>query len=306
MKTTPPYWWEHAPRENTPEITPPAAVDIAIVGAGFSGLSAALTLARAGRSVVLFEAGQLGEGASSRNGGMVGSSFHKLGIAGLQAQYGVEKTNEIIRESIGFVGFIDDFLKAENIDADFKRSGRFRGALSPDHFAKMVSEFQIFHESCGVQGSIVPSGDLAAETGSKRFHGGVVYDMDGGLHPAKFHNGLIAKLRAIGVTIIANCPVTSIDRTNASFTLHTPLGTTKADRVALCTNAYTGPQFRHQHRRVLPLRSAIIATDPIAPDLMARLMPKGRVCGDSRRIVAYYTAPHPMVRASCLVAVPLA
>jgi glycine/D-amino acid oxidase-like deaminating enzyme len=287
MKTTP-YWWEHAPREDTPEITPPTTVDVAIVGAGFSGLSAAITLARAGLSVVVYEAGQLGEGASSRNGGMVGSSFHKLGIAGLQAQYGFTKTNEIIRESVGFVDFIDDFLKSENIDADFKRSGRFRGALSSDHFTKMASEFESFRESCGVQGSVVQSCDLAAETGSKRFHGGVVYDMDGGLHPAKFHNGLIAKLRAIGVIIIANCPVTSIDRTNAGFTLHTPLGATKAERVALCTNAYTGPQFRYQYRRVLPLRSAMIATDPIAPDLMTRLMPKGRVCGDSRRIVAYY------------------
>ena len=90
MKTYP-YWWEHAPREASQPVELPNKVDVAIVGAGYSGLSAALVLARAGLSVAVFEAGQLGEGASSRNGGMVGPSFHKLGIAGLKAQYGEEK-----------------------------------------------------------------------------------------------------------------------------------------------------------------------------------------------------------------------
>ena len=90
MKHTP-YWWEHAPREAPQFVEQPKKVDVAIIGAGFSGLSTALVLARAGLSVAVFEAGQIGEGASSRNGGMVGPSFHKLGIAGLNSQYGEEK-----------------------------------------------------------------------------------------------------------------------------------------------------------------------------------------------------------------------
>lgn len=287
MKTTP-FWWDDAPREDTPFIQPPVKADVAIVGAGFSGLSTALVLARAGLSVVVFEAGQLGTGGSSRNGGMVGSSFHKLGLQGLKDAYGEEKTNAIVSESVGFVDFIEGFLKSENIDAEFKRVGRFRGAMLPDHFAKMVKELDIFRDKCGIRGFVVPPKDLPGETGSPRFHGGVVYDMDGGLHPAKFHNGLIANARAAGVTIIANCPVTGISKNGDNHTVSTPYGTTVAQNIAICTNAYTGPQFPQLRRRILPMRSAMIATQELPADLMARLFPKSRVCGDSRRVVAYY------------------
>ncbi len=283
-----PYWWEEAPREIFKPVPPPVKVDVAIVGAGFSGLSAALVLARAGLKVVVYEAGQLGAGASSRNGGMVGPSFHKLGVAGLKAQYGLERTNEILRESVGFVDFIEKFLRSEEINADFARKGRFRGALKPAHFDKMANQFDMLRETCGLRGSIVSQANQGTETGSNKFYGGVVYDTDAGLHPAKFHNGLIAKVRAAGVTILANCAVNNIDKTQHGFNLVTTLGNTQAGRVAICTNGYTGPQFRHLHRRVLPLRSAMIATEELPAELISRLMPKGRVYGDSRRIVAYY------------------
>jgi glycine/D-amino acid oxidase-like deaminating enzyme len=287
MKTTP-YWWEHAPRETalSPEL--PGEVDVAIVGAGFTGLSAAYILARAGLSVAVFEAGQLGEGASSRNGGMVGPSFHKLGITGLKAQYGESKTNEILAESIGFVDFLESFLERENIDADFKRCGRFRGALRPSHFDAMARELETLQRACGVSGSLVGPADQAAETGSRRFFGGVVYDTDGGLHPAKYHDGLAARVRQLGATILTHTAVKEITRSAGQYHIATAQGTMLAERVAICTNGYTGAQFPEFRRRVLPLRSAIIATETIAPALMTQLMPKGRMCGDSRRIVAYY------------------
>ncbi len=291
MKHTP-YWWELAPREAPQpaeqQQNPPKKVDVAIVGAGYSGLSTALVLARAGLSVAVFEAGQIGEGASSRNGGMVGPSFHKLGIAGLISQYGKEKTNEIIRESVGYVDFLEDFLKKEKIDAQFSRNGRFRGALKPSHFDKMAQELEIFQNACGVKGEMIQRHQQEAETGSKRFFGGVVYHTDGGLHPALFHNGLVDKVREAGANILAHTPVEKLTRQNGSFTLETPSGTTQADKVAICTNGYTGPQFPEFRRRVLPIRSAIIATEPLPREVMSRLMPKNRVCGDSRRMIAYY------------------
>jgi len=287
MKTTP-YWWEQAPRENTRSIEMPARVDVAIVGAGYSGLNTAFILARQGLSVAVFEAGQLGEGASSRNGGMVGPSFHKLGIAGLRAQYGEAKTNEILGESVGFVGFLESFLKQENIDADFKRVGRFRGALKPAHFEAMARELESLQLTCGVSGALVNVSDLPSETGSQRFFGGVVYHQDAGLHPAKYHNALATRVRQLGATILPHTAVQEITSSTGEYCLTTTRGKLLAQRVAVCTNGYTGPQFPDLRRRVLPLRSAIIATDKIDPALMSQLMPNARMCGDSRRIVAYY------------------
>lgn len=285
-----PYWWLDAPRP--PEISQdqPAKVDVAIVGAGFTGLNAALVLARAGLTVAVFEAGLLGEGASTRNGGMVGPSFHKLGIDGLRAKYGPDRTNDIIRESIGFVDYLDAFLKAEGIDAELERNGRFRGALQPKHYDDMQRQLESLKSACGVEGFMVPRKDQAAETGSQRFFGGVVYNTDGGLHPAKYHDGLAARVTEAGALILPHTPVKKINRVARGYEISTPRGKTLATHVAICTNGYSTQPFAGLRRRVLPLRSAMIATAPIDPAVMDRLMPKRRICGDSRRIVAYYRA----------------
>ena len=287
MKTTP-YWWEQAPREAacSPEL--PAKVDVAIIGAGYSGLNTAFILAQQGLSVAVFEAGQLGEGASSRNGGMVGPSFHKLGIAGLRAQYGEARTNEILSESVGFVDFLESFLEQQNIDADFKRVGRFRGALKPAHFDAMARELEGLQLTCGVSGALVNVSDLSSETGSPRFFGGVVYHQDAGLHPAKYHNALADRVRQLGATIFTHTAAKEIASTTSEYCITTTRGKLLAQRVAICTNGYTGPEFPDLRRRILPLRSAIIATEIIDPALMSQLIPNARMCGDSRRIVAYY------------------
>ncbi|MBL4873618.1 MAG: FAD-binding oxidoreductase [Rhodobacteraceae bacterium] len=283
-----PYWWLDAPRPPEQPQDQPASVDVAIVGAGFTGLNTALVVARAGVSVAVFESGQLGEGASTRNGGMIGPSFHKLGIDGLRAKYGLDRTNDIIRESIGFVDYLDTFLKTEGIAAGFERNGRFRGALRPKHYDDMQRQLESLQKACGLEGFMVPQKDQAVETGSQRFFGGVVYTTDGGLHPAKYHDGLVARVNKAGALILPHTPVENIDRAAWGYVISTPKGKTRATHVAICTNGYTTRPFAGLRRRVLPLRSAMIATAPIDPTLMCRFMPKNRIYGDSRRMVAYY------------------
>ncbi len=288
MKQTP-YWWEAAPRNlDRDDQRVDTTTDVVVIGGGYTGLSTALVLARAGVKVTLFEAGCLGEGASSRNGGMVGPSFHKLGIAGLKSVYGHEKTSEILKESLGFVDFLENFIGDEKIDADFQRVGRFRGALKPAHYDQMARQLEDLTRETGLKGHMVSAKDQATETGSQKFCGGLVYTQDGGLHPGKYYDGFLELVKKAGVAIHAYTPVEAVEKTSTGFAVTTDKGVITATNVAICTNGYTGKAFPEWRRRLLPIRSAMIATDEISPEMMDRLMPKKRMYGDSRRLVAYY------------------
>ena len=283
-----PYWWEEAPRvQEEPESVPDAA-DVVIVGSGFSGLCTARTLARAGKSVVVCESGVLGFGASTRNGGMLGPSFHKLGVKGLKAHYGEERTHGILNESIGFVDFIRELTEADGIDCDFRQVGRFRGACKPAHYEQMAREIEEQVKATGIEAEAVPANEVRSEIGTDLFHGGIRYHIDGGLHPGKYHDGLVRVVRQAGAIVSARTLVTGIEKTASGFRVNTSAGTIAATQVAVCTNGYTGkvtPWFR---KRVLPIRSSLIATEELDESVMKELMPTGRCYGDSRRIMAYY------------------
>ena len=283
-----PYWWQEAPRreENPPDL--PTEVDVLIVGGGFSGLCAARVLAKAGKSVLICEAEYIGYGASTRNGGMLGPSFHKLGVAGLKACYGAERTYAILRESIGFIDGVAALIEEENIDCDFVRSGRFRCASRPEHYKQMARELEPFVTEVGLEAEMIPAARVREEIGSEHFYGGAYYHNDGGLHPAKYHDGLIKAVRARGAQVAPAARVTGLQRNSHGFSVVTSRGTVTAGQVAICTNGYTStvtPWFR---RRLLPIRSAMIATEELSAKLMQELMPTRRMYGDSRRVMAYY------------------
>ena len=287
-----PYWQDTTgPLANgvvqEPDALPEHA-EVAIIGAGYTGLSAALTLARAGREVVVLDAEGPGAGCSSRNGGLVGPSFHKLGLAGLAARHGTMNAQNILAESRDCLEFLLEFIDLEKIDCDLHRSGRFRGADRPEHYEEMAREIEGLRRGVGLDADMVPRSEQHAEIGSDAYYGGAVYHRDGHLHPARYLAGLVERVHAAGARIVGQAPVTGVRRDAGQLTLAIGPRRLVTDQVLVATNGYTPPALGWFRRRVIPLRSAVIATEAVEPSLISELSPKDRGFGGTSRLVLYY------------------
>ena len=286
-----PYWWEAAPRPQLPPAEVPRSADVAVVGSGYTGLSAALTLARAGRSVVVLEADAPGEGASSRNGGMCGG-FFKIGFAEMSERLGLAGATAIYREGQAALDYLAHLIEREQIDCHFARMGRFTGAHTPGRYQAMARDAELLRKHVGLEVHMVPRGEQHGEIGSDAYHGGRVLPHDGGLHPALYHQGLLDRVLAAGAAVAAHTPVTGVVREREGFTVVTSRGRIAAREVIVATNGYTGKATPWFRRRLIPVGSFIIATEPVAPETMARLMPKRRMLTDTKKIL-YYFRPSP-------------
>ena len=282
-----PYWWEEAPP--TPGDTPamPRSADVAVIGSGYTGLSAALTLARAGRSVVVFDSDTPGIGASSRNGGMLGS-WLKPSLDTLTRRYGPEAARALLDESREAYDFLGRFIAEEDIECDYAETGAFTGIVKPAQYEAMARETERLSRTIGVEADMVPRSEVRNEIGTDIYCGGRVTHRRAGLHPARYHAGLIGRVRESGATVAGNCPVTAIQRNGGDFTVTTPHASLKVRNVVVATNGYTGPVTPALRRRVIPVTSYMIATAPLSPNLMATLMPKGRMLTDSNRLLCYF------------------
>ena len=288
-----PYWWDDTelPEAQIAQssVTLPDSVGTLVVGAGYSGLSAALTLARAGRDVTVVDSDAIGFGCSSRNGGQIGPSFHKLGLAGLTASLGQTKAQAILHESMRTLAFLKQRIIDDKIDCDTQPDlGRFKGASRPADYETIARTTEELDKSIGLRFQMIPKTEQRSQIGSDHYHGGVVYLDDGLLHPAKYVLGLAQRVHEAGARIFAPARVTGVLRDGDGFTVQIAGKTITAREVLIATNGYSGPELPFFHRRIMPIRSAIIATEPLAPAVMNELFPTGRPIVDTSRLVPYY------------------
>ncbi|MEM9044943.1 MAG: FAD-binding oxidoreductase [Pseudomonadota bacterium] len=289
MKTTP-FWHEAAPPEASSEAQAPAEVEVAIVGSGFTGLNAAKTLTEAGRSVVVFEKGPPGAGASTRNGGMIGWG-HRGSMRKFARKYGAEQAKAMMAEARISLDYTVGLIESLKGDAKYAQTGRFLGAGSPKHFDDLANWARNEASALGMEFEIVSKAEQGAYIGTDLYHGGVFFPQHGALHPALFHKALLEATREIGAPVIDHCPIEEVTGGPDDWVLRHAQGETRAKELIYAGNGYTGGgggPFRPMARRLMPIPSYIIATERLGENWMASLFPKGCNIVETRSQHSYF------------------
>src|SRR6267378_4524642 len=276
---------------NIPAATPhdfPQTVDIAIIGAGFTGLSAARTMAKAGATVAVFDSQTIGWGASSRNGGMVLTGL-KLPAATLIDRYGKEATARMYAASLESIDFVEKLVREENIDCDFTRCGHLEVACKPKHFDDFRRTADETERHFNHKQRIIPKDQLQFEIGSAIYHGGLVDDTSAGLNPARFVAGLARAAERAGASIFEHSHVDQIQREGASgWKVATSRGTLRAKNVLVATSGYTSRVTPTLQKKIIPIGSYIIVTEILPEKVAAELSPRNRMIFDSKNYLYYY------------------
>lgn len=285
------YWLDGLPELPECPSDPPGTADVLIVGAGYTGLNAAIETARAGLKTLVLEAGAPGFGCSTRNGGQIGHGI-KPSLAALTQRYGAERGRAIRMEGMNAMRFIGARIEAEGIDCDYAKCGLYYAAHTPQHYEALSGLIEVREDGEGANGHLVPRAEQRRELGSDAYYGGAVFGDNAGLHPAKYLCGLLKVALKAGVTVTGDCRVRQVERAGSGFRAETAKGRVEADNVIVATNGYTTDISGWLRRRFMPINSNIIATEPLPRDLIDRLFPTDRMICDTRKIIYYYrTSP---------------
>ncbi len=252
-------------------------VDVAVIGAGFTGLSAALSLARQGVSVALLEAQQIGAGGSGRNGGHLNNGLaHGYGAA--KTHLGAARAHALYKAFDTSIEAIETVIAQEGIACDFRRAGKLKLASKPSHVADLRANFELIQREVDPQTAWIERGDLGAEVGTNEAHGAMLCGKSAMMHMGKYVVGLAQAVVRHGGVIWEQAPVIAREKYGTGWRITTPKGVVQAERVILATGAYSGAVasaplgwFR---RRMINVGSFIIATRPLTPSEIAPVSPR--------------------------------
>jgi glycine/D-amino acid oxidase-like deaminating enzyme len=286
------YWLTTVEMSTTDlSCTLPEIVDVAVIGAGFTGLSAARTLAKKGVSVAVLEAETIGWGASSRNGGMVLTGM-KLGVNKLISMYGRERTQRMYAASLASIDCVEQIVRDENIACNFSRCGHLEVACKQAHFDDYARQVEVIRREFNHELKIVPRGELRSEIGSDIYYGGMVDETSVGVNPARYVAGLGAAAIRAGAGVFEQTRALKIERESRQgkpgWKVTTSRGAIWAKNVFVGTSGYTGAATPALRKKIIPIGSYIIATEVLPEALARELSPRDRMIYDSKNYIYYY------------------
>jgi glycine/D-amino acid oxidase-like deaminating enzyme len=280
-------WTETAPLPTIPDSPLPASSDVVIIGAGYTGLSAARTLARLGLETTVLEQHTVGWGASSRNGGFILPGY-KPEMEELERRLGPERAAGMFRLTLDAIEHVAALIRDERIDCDFVRCGAVTLAAKPGHVAALEASARFLHERLGYQTELLRRADIGREIDTGRYHGALVDSGACAVHPARYVRGMATSAARAGARIQENVRVLRIRRAKGGFEIVTGDAVIRTREVLAATNGYTPRALAPLRRRIIPIGSYQIATAPLPSELAQRLVPRGRVFSDTKHLLYYF------------------
>jgi len=286
------YWLSTTDFPKTDPTRPlPEVVDVAVIGAGFTGLSAARSLAKRGAKVAVLDSETVGWGASSRNGGMVLTGL-KLGVNKLISMYGRERTQRMYAASLATIDCVEQIVREETIDCDFSRCGHLEVACKQKHFDDYARQAEVIDRDFNHKLRVVQRHELPSEIGSTIYYGGMVDEISAGCNPARYVAGLGRAVVKAGGGIFEHARVQAIERDSRQGELGWKLSTTRgglwAHEVFVGTSGYTSAVTPTIQKKIIPIGSFIITTEVLPAPLARELSPRNRMIYDSKNYLYYY------------------
>ena len=282
------FWHDTVEMPSGQEQTPlPEKVDVAIIGSGFTGLTAALTLAKRGVRVAVLEAETIGWGGSSRNGGMVLTGL-KISMQTAIKRYGRDMARQLFQCSLDTIDTVEQTIKEESIECGFARTGHLLVANKPNHYEILAHDVEFMAKEFNHAVRLIPRNEQRSEIGTGLYYGALVDEVSAGLNPAQYVTGLASAAEKAGATLHAGARVRKLERREKRFFVETERGALQAETVLVATNGYTDSATPDLRRKVMPIGSYIIATEPLSEELARELSPRNRMIFDFKHFLNYF------------------
>lgn len=282
-----PSWYAATANQKTvrPALQGEIAADVCIVGAGFTGISAALELSERGYKVVVLEAERIGFGASGRNGGQIVNGYSR-DLETLERRYGPEKARALGAISLEGGEIIRERIEKYAIDCDLRHGGFFAAFTQ-----KQVRDLEAVKAKWEKHGhqhlEMVSQEGVASFVKTDRYVGGMIDKRGGHIHPLNLVLGEAVAAESLGAIIFENSRVESIGTGNAPV-VATSKGTVRAKHVLVCGNAYLGKLLPKITDRMMPVSSQVMVTEPLEPGLIESLLPADYCVEDANYVLDYY------------------